>query len=730
MKTRLLLLFALLSISSANSQIIFSEDFQGTGGTFGAGWTLINQDGLIPNASVAYVNNAWIIREDFVTPNNADSCAFSTSWYTPAGIANDWMITPQMSLTANNQLSWEAMTPDVNYADDYEVRISTTTPTIAGFNANPVLYTTTGEPQVWTAHSVSLAAYAGQNVYLAWRNKANDEFLLMIDDIVVEVLTPFDVAMSDPTPEEYTIAPVAHVTTLGTDGTISNIGSSPVTNANMTVNVYDGLMTNVYTGTSNTIASIAGGASANVIATGYTPTLADIYTVQLIANITEADGNQLNDTVYSTYVVSDSIYARDNGVVAGTIGIGPGTTGQLGQAFDIVATDDITTVSMFIGNNNLSMSGQPLSATVFATDALGTPTTALVSTTVVTVDTTTNSMWTLPIVGGSYTLAPGNYVVVVNEPDSNVTLGLSDNNFTLGTTWVLFGANPWTNNEGYGINQTYVLRANFGPVACVPTASTVTDAACLTYTWAQNGMTYTSSGMYTDVVMNAMGCDSTITLDLTINVPTTATQTVSSCSDYTWAVDANVYTTTGMYTAVIPNAAGCDSTITLDLTIGALDVTTSTATFTISANVTAAAYQWIDCGNGNAIIPGENGQSYTATANGDYAVILTDGSCVDTSACVTITGVGLNENVLSAGIEIFPNPSNGEFTVSISGIATDKMTVVISEVNGKIIMTKELSNTSDSIELPVDLAGIENGVYFVTISADDQRSVQRIVVAK
>src|SRR5690554_4922439 len=54
------------------------------------------------------------------------------------------------------------------------------------------------------------------------------------------------------------------------------------------------------------------------------------------------------------------------------------------------------------------------------------------------------------------------------------------------------------------------------------------------------------------------------------------------------------------------------------------DVATTTAGETITATTPPpATYQWIDCNNGNAIITGETGQSYTATENGDYAVIVT-----------------------------------------------------------------------------------------------------------
>ena len=80
---------------------------------FPTGWLLANVDNKTPDASVAYVNNAWIRREDF-TFNLSDSAAFSTSYYSPAGQADDWMWTPAINLTGSipTRLSWNAVTYD------------------------------------------------------------------------------------------------------------------------------------------------------------------------------------------------------------------------------------------------------------------------------------------------------------------------------------------------------------------------------------------------------------------------------------------------------------------------------------------------------------------------------------------------------------------------------------------------------------------------------------------
>jgi hypothetical protein len=637
---------------------------------------------------------------------------------------------------------------------------------------------------------------------------------------------------------------------------ITNTGSGTVTNANMTVNVYDGLMANVYSGTSNTVPSILAGASAAVTALGYTPTVIDVYTVEMISNIAELDGDITNDTVYSTYAVTDSTYARDNGIITNLLGVGAGATAVIGQNFELVSMDTMTTVSFFVAPGAPGL-GDSVSVSFYST-AGGMPTTPIGGSDIyllTTADTVAaGALLTLNVtdlLSNPLILNAGTYFVAANELSTvdNMALGHSTDIFTPNTAWISIDGGAFATSEALGFPGAYILRPNFGPYVCSPTGSTIVDDACNTYTWAQNAVTYTTSGMYTDTMMNAEGCDSIISLDLTINGPTVSTQVEASCSDYVWIVDGQTYIMTGMYTAVIPNAAGCDSTITLDLTIGMLDISTTVNGSTITSNAGGSAtYQWVDCDNGNVPIAGATNQSYTATVSGnyavvivdgtcnaaslcepvcvgtasnateaacfsyvwaldgntytttgqytavlanaagcdstvtldltintvdnttsvagntftanlaggtylwidcvtnntiatetnqsftpttpgDYAVIVSDGTCSDTSDCVTST-VGLNENTLSKGFEIFPNPTKEAFTIAISGIVTDKVTVIITEAKGKVIMTQEFTNVSESMELPVHLNSMEAGVYFVTITANDSKSVQRIVVTK
>ena len=109
---------------------------------------------------------------------------------------------------------------------------------------------------------------------------------------------------------------------------------------------------------------------------------------------------------------------------------------------------------------------------------------------------------------------------------------------------------------------------------------------------------------------------------------------------------------TATYTTT--NAAGCDSVITIDLTIDPLPsaaVTQNGATLT--ATQTGATYQWIDCDDESNIV-GETNQSFTPAVTGNYAVIVNVNGCSNTSECRLVDFTGINElnNTLKQLIKI------------------------------------------------------------------------------
>ena len=93
--------------------------------------------------------------------------------------------------------------------------------------------------------------------------------------------------------------------------------------------------------------------------------------------------------------------------------------------------------------------------------------------------------------------------------------------------------------------------------------------ACNSYTWIDGNTYTTSNNTATWTLTNAAGCDSVITLELTISIVVNGTDVQSSCGPYTW-IDGNTYSgsnNTATYTYPGGSVNGCDSVVTLDLTV-------------------------------------------------------------------------------------------------------------------------------------------------------------------
>ena len=256
-------------------------------------------------------------------------------------------------------------------------------------------------------------------------------------------------------------------------------------------------------------------------------------------------------------------------------------------------------------------------------------------------------------------------------------------------------------------------------------SNTGTDVitACDSYTWI-DGIAYTANNnTATQTLTNAAGCDSVVTLNLTINNSNTSADIITACDNYTW-IDGITYTANNnTATQTLTNAAGCDSVVTLNLTVNSVsDNTTTLSSNTIQANNSGASYMWLNCDDNYTVISGEINQSYTPTANGNYAVELIENSCVDTSACVAITTIGIIENDFGKELLVYPNQTEGNFSIDL-GADYSTVSISISDINGKLIRFEKYVQAkviSLSIKEP-------NGLYLLTINSGDKTAVIRLI---
>lgn len=254
------------------------------------------------------------------------------------------------------------------------------------------------------------------------------------------------------------------------------------------------------------------------------------------------------------------------------------------------------------------------------------------------------------------------------------------------------------------------------------TYESVVETACDSMISPSGLYTWNTSGTYNDTIANAMGCDSIITFDLTVLQSTTGNLSASECNGFVSPSGNHFWTVSGTYQDIIPNAAGCDSIIDINLTIINVDTTVTSDGITLTSNNSSASYQWVDCGNAYAAIAGETNQSFTPTVNGSYAVVVT-GSCTDTSACFVFNNVGINDAYANAVVSVFPNPNTGNFSISTNKVAE---TIVVSDMIGN-----EISRYIPSTNITeISLSDFGPGVYDVNVKIDNIVKHIRVIISQ
>lgn len=264
-----------------------------------------------------------------------------------------------------------------------------------------------------------------------------------------------------------------------------------------------------------------------------------------------------------------------------------------------------------------------------------------------------------------------------------------------------------TANIYFDYNPAVITNTTINTVDCyLNNTGDTAIQVCDNFEW--HGVNFSDSDTLTHVFTNIYGCDSIATLYLTIkNSTPSVTDTRVACNSFTW-IDGVTYTeNNNTVTHTLTNISGCDSVVTLDLTINTVNTAVTVDDPDISSDATGAAYQWMDCNDDFSILVGEVYQDLTTPNNGDFAVEVEENGCVDTSACVNITTVGIKFRANHKALNIYPNPTTG--IVTIEGFQINS--IEISNISGQIISKQYLKNN----KIKLDLSNQSKGFYFVKI---------------
>ncbi|PCJ65254.1 MAG: hypothetical protein COA58_10365 [Bacteroidetes bacterium] len=318
--------------------------------------------------------------------------------------------------------------------------------------------------------------------------------------------------------------------------------------------------------------------------------------------------------------------------------------------------------------------------------------------------------------------------------DSLVSLDLTIN-YSKTSTDIISACNnyTWVNGKIYTSNNnsdTYTYTTVDGCDSVVTLNLTINYrtlgkdvvASCSPYVWI-DGSSYTeNNNSATFTLTNASGCDSIVTLNLTILESSSGKDVRTECISYTW-IDGIIYTeSTNTPTFTLANAAGCDSVVSLDLTILTIDKSITIGDPLMESVLeVGASYQWLDCDNGYAIVTGKTSNVFRATDNGSYAVEIKKGGCSDTSDCVTIQKASIQDNAFFKDVVIYPNPTSGLVNVDLESLSN--ATIKVYDMNGRAVYSND-NIVGNAFQFNLDAAP---GMYIIEIQSNEQFLRTRLI---
>lgn len=713
-----------LMLSTVGFSQAINEGFTNITTLFTNGWAQQNlsvtptgswNQGSVPNFPSATSDDSYIASNFQATGSTATS---------GANISN-WLFTPNRTFSNGDVITFFTRTAGTAaFADRLQVRLSvngasvnagTTDASVGDFTTllldiNPNLLTGPANyPTTWTQYTITISGLAmPTSGRVAFRyfvtnggaNGSNSNYI-GIDDFVY---TPAGSASPNVTVAhlgEYTEIPETQITAMPLQARVNNTGTAATTDAVLTARVFQfpNLTTPIQTATSSAT-SIVNGANA-IVNTGatFTPVAGNDYVIQYISSCTGNTVTTADTSNYGFSIVTNE-YARDNGTSVQGIGGNNTISVIVGNNFQVNATAFLDSTLFFVYPGAAGL-GDTVRVRISTTVAGVPSNSAYVGYSapyVLTAADTGGAVIVLPVrnlTSGRLSLTPGTYFVGLEEYQTGDNFGLqcAASIFTANTVYgsINNGAYSTLNTLLPGFNYTPIIRPYLNVCTLTATATSTSDCggntgsttvvpasgtAPYTYTWSNGGITATINNL-----------------------------------------------AAGVYTATVTANNGCTTTASATVTSVTLDLTTTTAANVITSNSSTGTYQWIDCGNANAIIAGETNQSYTAATSGDYAVIVTNGACSDTSACVNVTVTGINEATATTSISLYPNPNTGSF-------------VITSSEQGKYVIFNELGQEVRSFELnqknnySISVNDLSNGIYMLTGYTNNKVVNKKIVVNK
>ena len=253
-----------------------------------------------------------------------------------------------------------------------------------------------------------------------------------------------------------------------------------------------------------------------------------------------------------------------------------------------------------------------------------------------------------------------------------------------------------------GCDSIVTLTLTVNPVA----NTNLTAAICEGSVYTENGFNASEAGAYTQNLQTVNGCDSIVTLNLTISNVVNNDITAAICEGSTYTENGFNVSEPGTYTQNLQSVNGCDSVVTLTLTVN------PTYNITIDASINEGeTYE-------------ENG--FSESEAGTYVHTFQTVNGCDSVITLNLTVNSSLNDVLANAIEVslYPNPAQSFVNMELSGEASETM-VQLFDIQGKILRTYTLENGKKTLR--IDLDGLPAACYYLHVISDNRVVVKKII---
>jgi len=177
---------------------------------------------------------------------------------------------------------------------------------------------------------------------------------------------------------------------------------------------------------------------------------------------------------------------------------------------------------------------------------------------------------------------------------------------------------------------------------------------------------------------------------------------------------------TTIYYVQISDSLSCVVFDSVKVNVHIIDNSVTVTDSSLVANASGLSYQWVDCNNAYAEFFGAVDPLFEPTLTGNFAVIMNDGLCADTSDCNMIIVDGLDD--YSDRVTLYPNPADDNLFISIKATASN-VEYRLFDMDGRMVMSGEIQQQCN-----ISVQGLENGVYNLQLSGDGVTSSHKLIV--